>query len=191
MDRFNDIVTEIQNRTGRALMIVSGGNSSGLAFASKGLMPGCVNSFRVGETIILGRDVYDRSPFENTVQNTVEIGVEIVELMVKPSVPIGTPGQDAFGNVPVFTDKGPRLRAICAIGKQDTDLDNIRPLIKGAQVLGGSSDHLIVDLTQCTREFKTGDVLFFEPSYSALLAASTSPYVEKRLIYQTGKQCEV
>lgn len=187
MARFTRVVRHVEEKIGRKLEIVSGGNSSGLNFVSKSLMPIEVNSFRVGETILLGRDVYDRSPFPGTFQNTLEVKAEIVELKTKPSVPVGTAGQDAFGNEPSFEDQGDRTRAICAIGRQDLDLDNITPLKKGAAILGGSSDHLIVDITDCDDcdEIEVGDVLSFEPSYSATLTASTSPYVQKRLIYNS------
>jgi len=47
----------------------------------------------------------------------------------------------------------------------------------GAVVLGGSSDHLIVDITDGEVEVATGDVLEFRLSYAALARAVASPYV--------------
>ena len=46
-------------------------------------------------------------------------------------------------------------------------------------VLGGSSDHLIVDVEQAAQEVRTGSEIAFIPSYGSLLAATTSPYVQK------------
>ena len=48
------------------------------------------------------------------------------------------------------------------------------------RVLGGSSDHTIVDLCDAP-EYKVGDVLRFRMSYGCMLQAFTSPYVTKRV----------
>jgi predicted amino acid racemase len=42
-----------------------------------------------------------------------------------------------------------------------------------------SSDHLIVDVEQAAQEVRTGSEIAFIPSYGSLLAATTSPYVQK------------
>jgi predicted amino acid racemase len=47
----------------------------------------------------------------------------------------------------------------------------------GAVVLGGSSDHLIVDITDGESNVATGDALEFRLSYAALARAAASPYV--------------
>ena len=48
-----------------------------------------------------------------------------------------------------------------------------------AEVLGASSDHLIVNLTNAKGPFAVGDVLRFRPSYGAVLSCFTSEYVGK------------
>ena len=53
-----------------------------------------------------------------TRQDTVKLVAEVIELKRKPSMPIGKIGKDAFGNTPVFEDKGIRLRAILAVGNR-------------------------------------------------------------------------
>jgi len=52
----------------------------------------------------------------------------------------------------------------------------------GISVLGGSSDHLILDVEDAAENVKVGDELEFWPGYGALLALSTSPYVQKVVI---------
>ncbi|MGB7095493.1 MAG: hypothetical protein WBD62_12695, partial [Anaerolineales bacterium] len=84
--------------------------------------------------------------------------------------------QDAFGRVPVFKGKGNMERAILALGRQDVDFSTIKPRIK-ADVLGASSDHLILDVSGLGLE--VGAKVQFDVGYSALLRAMTSPYVEK------------
>ena len=101
----------------------------------------------------------------------------MVESKVKPSYPIGKLGVNAFGQTVEYTDRGPRHRVIAAVGQQDIDCDGLIPLQKGMEVVGASSDHLILDATQCPA--RVGDVVRFRLDYSAALRAFTSPYVEK------------
>ena len=107
----------------------------------------------------------------------------IAELKRKPSKPIGKSGMNAFGESVEFEDRGEMLRAILAIGRQDTDPNGLTPLDEGAEILGASSDHLIVDLTHAKGSFAVGDVLRFGVNYGALLNVYSSVYVDKIYIY--------
>jgi predicted amino acid racemase len=169
--------------TGLDLNLISGGNSSSLPLLLSGQMPAAINHFRVGEAIVLGRNVIDRSPWPGTRQDTFRLVAEVVEVESKPSVPIGELGQDAFGGTPTFTDRGIRRRAICNIGRQDVVVDGLEPVDAGMIVLGGSSDHLLVDVEDAAATVQVGDELAFYPGYGALLALSTSPYVHKTVIH--------
>jgi len=60
--------------------------------------------------------------------------------------------------------------------------DTLEPKDSTIAFLGASSDYMMLDITHAVRDFKVGDVLEFSPDYAALLRASTSPYVEKRLV---------
>jgi predicted amino acid racemase len=168
--------------TGLELATLSGGNSSSLPLLASGKMPKEINHFRIGEAIVLGRNVLDRSPWEGTRQDTFRVVGEVVELERKPSVPVGDRGQDAFGETCEFEDRGVRLRAIVNLGRQDVTVGGIEPENKGIIVLGGSSDHLVLDVEEAEIPVKLGMELAFSPNYSALLALSTSPYVQKVVI---------
>ena len=97
----------------------------------------------------------------------------------KPSLPVGEIGKDAFGNVPVFEDKGIRKRMICAIGRQDLLPDDITPYDKEITVIGSSSDHLILDITNSKIKYEVGDKLEFGLKYGGILRGMTSEYVKK------------
>jgi predicted amino acid racemase len=168
--------------TGLELATLSGGNSSSLPLLASGKMPKEINHFRIGEAIVLGRNVLDRSPWEGTRQDTFRVVAEVVELERKPSVPVGDRGQDAFGETCEFEDRGVRLRAICNMGRQDVTVGGLEPENNGIIVLGGSSDHLVLDVEDAEIPVKLGMELAFSPNYSALLALSTSPYVQKVVI---------
>jgi len=61
-------------------------------------------------------------------------------------------------------------------------IDNLAPVDPGIIILGGSSDHLLLDMEDAEQIYNTGDEVHFLPGYAALLAASTSPYVRKVVI---------
>ncbi|HOJ84832.1 MAG TPA: alanine/ornithine racemase family PLP-dependent enzyme, partial [Bacillota bacterium] len=94
----------------------------------------------------------------------------------------GEIGQDAFGNVPYFEDRGIRRRALLALGRQDVDPEGLIPLEPGIEILGASSDHLICDIEDAALPVEVGSILEFKLTYSALLRASSSPYVTKRAV---------
>ena len=173
------ITEKIESKYNIKLSIISGGNSSSIYMIEKNEIPKGINQLRLGESIVLGYETAYGDKIEGTWQDVFTFLAEIVELKEKPSIPIGETGVDAFGEKPVFTDRGVRKRAILAAGRQDVKIDGIKPRDKDAIVLGASSDHLIIDVSDCKKEYKVGDVLEFDMDYGALLAAFTSGYVHK------------
>jgi predicted amino acid racemase len=159
------------------LPIISGGNSSSLSLLLAGHLPP-VTQLRLGESIVLGRETVDRQPIPGAHLDCFQLQAEIIELKEKPSVPIGTIGQDAFGGTPVFEDRGLHLRAIVALGRQDVAVDSLEAP-EGIEILGASSDHLLLDVTNYPIPLAVGDVLTFSPGYGGLLATMTSPFVAK------------
>ena len=182
MELLVEVRDACRKATGLELPVLSGGNSANLPLLASGKMPAEINQFRIGEAIMLGRNVIDRSPWPGTRQDTFRIVAEVVEVERKPSIPIGNRGQDAFGGFIEFVDRGTRLRAICNIGRQDITVDGITPEDPGIIVLGGSSDHLVLDVEEAGTPVEVGAELAFYPNYAALLMASTSPYVQKVVI---------
>ncbi len=124
----------------------------------------------------MGCDTLTREQIPGLYMDAFTLVAEVIELKTKPSRPYGEIAQDAFGRVPVFEGKGNMERAILALGEQDIDGSAIKPRIK-ADVLGASSDHLILDVSSLGLE--VGAKVQFDLGYSALLRAMTSPYVEK------------
>lgn len=175
-----------RDATGLPLDVLSGGNTANLPLLASGNMPKEINHFRLGESILLGRNALDRSAWPGTRQDTFRLLAEVIEVERKPSMPIGPRGQDAFGGEVTIVDRGVRTRAICNVGRQDAVVDGLTPEDPGIIVLGGSSDHLVLDVDEAQSPLRVGDEIAFYPTYGALLAASTSPYVEKVVIDQEG-----
>lgn len=172
-----DLASEV---LGREIPIVSGGNSANWLLLEAGGMPPGVNHLRIGEAIMLGNESAERTPIEGMFDDVFTVSAEVIEARVKPSVPVGTVGQDAFGRVQVFVDRGRRRRAIVAVGRQDVVPEGLRPESEGVSLIGASSDHMILDVEETREPVRIGDVLRFSiRGYSCLLAAFTSPYLTK------------
>lgn len=175
----SNIADQMRKKYSISLPIVSGGNSSSLHLLDKGSMPSGINNLRIGEAVMLGRETAFGQRIHNMHDDACIFYGEIVEIKHKPSKPIGEIGMDAFGNTPQFEDIGPRYRAIIAAGRQDIDFHGIYPVDDYIKVKGASSDHLILDITECKDRYSVGDEIPFKMSYGCLLRSMTSPYVEK------------
>ena len=176
------IARKVEERLGISLSMVSGGNSSSIYLVGKGELPEGITNLRLGESFLLGNDTAYGTDLPGTVGDALLCEAQIVELKEKPSLPIGEVGVDAFGQKPVYEDRGIIRRAILAIGQQDTDRDGMHPLDEKSDVLGASSDHLIMDVTGSDRDYRIGDTVRFTLDYGAVLRLATSEYVEKEFI---------
>ena len=178
LGRLAALAVQSEKQLGRPLL-VSGGNSGSIGMVTCGRMPAAVNTLRIGETILLGVDTLTREPTLDLHLDAITVSAPVIECLVKPSLPIGTSAQDAFGHRPTFTDRGERRRAICALGRQDAPPEGLRPVDPRIEVLGASSDHLILDVDDLERPPALGDAITFVPDYAATLQLFTSPYVHK------------
>lgn len=179
LNKLLEIKNEIENRHNIALKVISGGNSSSIHLLENGEIPKDINQLRLGESIVLGRETAFGDRINNTFDDCFKLIAEIIEIKEKPSIPIGEIGMDAFGNKPTFIDKGVRKRAICAVGKQDVSIDDVIPDDEQISILGSSSDHFILDLTDCSNEYNVGDKVSFNLTYGGVLSTTTSQYVKK------------
>lgn len=179
LGRLVDIKNRIEETFGISLAAVSGGNSSSYTLVDEGRMPEGINNLRIGEAIVLGRETsYGTFP-EYLRKDNFVIEAQIVEVKEKPSYPIGKIGMDSFGNIPHFEDRGIMKRALVAIGRQDVLPEDLSPLDEGVEILGASSDHMILNVTDAKRQYRTGDIVSFIPAYGALLCAMTSEFIRK------------
>ncbi len=177
--RFAELALATEQALGRKLEMVSIGGTTCLELIQSGKLHPAINYFRVGEAVTSGTNASKNSaPIPGTLQNGFRLLAEIVELKEKPSVPQGQIGMDAFGNIPAFPDKGQMLRGVLAIGKQDSSFDALQPLEEKIEILGGSSDHMICDMTGTTGH-AVGTTVEFCVGWSAMLHLMTSPYVAK------------
>lgn len=179
LSRLVELARKLERRFYIRLPMVSGGNSSSIYLIDKGQLPEGISNLRLGESFLLGNDTAYGTRLPGTVGDALELETEIIELKEKPSFPVGEIGVDAFGHRPSYEDKGIMRRAIVAVGKQDVDTDSLYPRDPQMEILGGSSDHLLLDLTHCDTTYRVGDRICFTLGYGSMLKTFTSRYVEK------------
>ena len=182
MEQLVSYASTIESSFDLELEWLSAINSSGLELIAAGKMPDRINHARIGEAILLGRETIQRKPWPDTYQDAFVLYAEIIELKMKPSVPVGKRGEDAFGNIPEFEDHGMRLKALLNVGHEDVDIAGITPADSRVTILGASSGYLVVDVTDAGSDIHLGDEMAFSLNYSALVAVMTSGYVRKQVI---------
>jgi predicted amino acid racemase len=179
MDLLSSISKHIKTKFSIPLTYVSGGNSANYGWFTTEKEVGEINNLRLGEAIYLGCDPLNRTAIPGLFTDAFTFVSEIIESKIKPSVPYGETGQDAFGNYPVFEDRGSIQRAILGVGAQDVLVSGLSPELD-IEILGSSSDHTILDTKKT--DLKVGDEVKFSLTYGALLSVMTSPYVFKKYI---------
>ncbi len=178
MQQLSDLTEAMEQKFQIDLPITSGGNSANYEWYKSALTVGRINNLRIGESILLGCGTVNRQAIPELYTNAFKLIGEVIESKIKPSLPFGEIGQDAFGNIPVFRDRGKHPRAIIALGKQDTLISGLS-CDRDLEILGSSSDHLVLS---SLKRLKVGVGVDFNLSYGSLLAAMTSPFVKKQFI---------
>jgi predicted amino acid racemase len=179
MDTLSTLATQIEGKFQLKFQYISGGNSANYNWFTSTPDTGRINLLRIGESIFLGVEPIQREPIQQLFTDAFTLVAEVSELKIKPSVPYGETGQNAFGHVLQFIENGETFRAILGVGLQDVDVDGLMPALN-IDILGAGSDQMIIDPKEIV--FHIGDEVSFNPNYAALLAAMTSPYVEKSMI---------
>lgn len=182
------IAAWLRRETGLAIPLVSGGNSSTLPMLLDGTLPAGINHLRIGEGYLLGNETVECTLMDGFYPDSFTLEAQLVEVRRKPSKPVGHSGLNAFREPVIFEDRGPMLRGILAIGRQDVVHEGLVPHDADVEIIGASSDHLLVNLTQAGDRYRVGDVISFTPSYSALLRLFTGAYVERAYVGE-NKDC--
>ena len=182
MNKLVEAAEAVEKHIQRKLEIISGGATSTIPLLVNNQLPKRINHLRVGESILLGRDLSEFYecvlPLEN---DTFVLKAQLIELKEKPSYPIGEKVVDAFGNSPLYKDHGIQKRGILAIGKQDFGShDKLIPRDNNVKLIGSSSDHLIVDLT--LTDYQLGDIVSFEMYYQSMLYLCLSNDITKSFV---------
>ena len=175
------VAEHIENKIDRKLKYISGGATTSIPRLIEGNMPERINMLRIGEGILLARDLKDLWGYdiENMNQDVFTLRCEVIEVKDKPTYPVGKIFVDAFGNKPTYEDKGIRRRALLAVGKVDYAFpEDLVPKNNKIKIIGASSDHTIIDVED-DENIKVGDILEFNLTYSTLVYISNSQNIKK------------
>lgn len=183
MAELSALASALEAALGMTLDIVSGGNSANLDWVFAAADVGRVDNLRLGESILLGCEPLRRRPIDGLHTDAITLVAEVIESKAKPSKPWGEINQTAFGLQAPAADRGTTNRVILALGQQDVDSTGlVAPA--GFEILGASSDHLVLDAGQ--EHFPVGSELTFQLGYRALLRAMTSPFVGRVFTRASG-----
>lgn len=174
MAEFSDLAEQVEHGVGHRLATVSGGNSANLQWAFDTRDVGRVNELRLGEAILLGTEPLSGHQVDGLRTDAFTLVGEVIEVRDKPVQPWGTRVSMAFGDRSSPLGAGMIRQAIVALGRLDTVTDGLIPPV-GMTVLGMSSDHLILNIGE--HPTVVGDEISFALGYSALMRATSSPYV--------------
>ncbi|MEG1930599.1 MAG: alanine/ornithine racemase family PLP-dependent enzyme [Anaerovorax sp.] len=183
-EKMNELILHaeaVESKIGRPLEMISGGATTSFPLVMNGKMPARINNVRLGETILLAKDLVDLYGYDMSFMNqdVFILKAEVIELKVKPSYPVGELTFDAFGHVGTYVDRGMRKRALLALGRVDVpSTASLIPVNDHIQVVGASSDHWIVDVEDCKIPLKVGDLVEFYLCYESLVFATHSPNVK-------------
>ena len=172
MAEFVEIVEKLEKEHSIEFEIVSAGASSCIPMLYNKKLPDKINNLRMGEGVYLGNVPVINEPYKNAHTDNFILKAEIIELKRKPSIPCVKP--DETENL--------TKRAIVALGKQDIYLPGLYCIDENCKVVGGSSDHVIIDVTDSQNEYKLGDIIEFKANYACLLNAMNSKAISKRII---------
>lgn len=143
---------------------VSGGNSSLLWLVQQGVrLPGEITELRCGEGLLLGQDALCYEPLPGCRQDACVLRAEVLEMYTKPVL------------------GGRRCRLVLGLGRQDLGSGSVRFVDQDLVEVGRSSDYMVVDLSGPRRDVGSGEFVEMIPSYDALVAAWTSPFVDRRI----------
>ncbi len=175
----------VQNTLGRKLEIVSGGNSSLLLWIYPGKpLPPEINHIRAGGTIAnpITFRINRKIELEGRDEHSFRLKAQIAEIKVR-EINLSGGGLNWRGDVMAANRGGLRKRAIIDLGSADIgNCKDLMPVDESIEVVANSSDHTVLDITDCEREYKVGDTVEFALKYSALMYASYSRHMYKKYI---------
>ena len=178
---------KVEEKISRKLPILSAGSSINMLMLKDGtnLMPKEINHLRIGGFIAnpinmkINRGVF----FDGMREDSVTLSAEIIEIREKNSAPKNSSTKNWSGETICIVDKGRRIRAILAIGSQDIgNYSNLIPIDDGIKLVGGSSDHTVIDVTDCKISYKSGDVITFKVRYPAMLYSFSGKHVKIKYV---------
>ncbi|MFY2824145.1 alanine/ornithine racemase family PLP-dependent enzyme [Ruegeria sp. MALMAid1280] len=176
MALLSSLAIDTERAFGPALETVSGGGSASLPWALGKGATGKINNLRLGEAILLGTDPVSGHAIGGLYTDAFTLWAEVIETKAK-SNPNPVRMNYPIPSMQCVTLDGPsNTRSILAIGLQDTDAAGL-VFPAGVTFVGATSDHIIVETTDCPA--RAGGEMKLRMKYSALSRSMAAPDVAK------------
>lgn len=172
----------IELKFNRTIPWISGGTSVTIPLVLNKQIPKGVNHFRVGETLFWGINLFENKTIPGMRSDIFELFTEIIEITEKPMLPIGELAANPQGDVLELDSSlygQTSYRAILDVGLLDLDPKYITSVEGDYEVVGASSDMLVLDLGKNEAKHKVGDIIRLKLKYMGVLQLLNSDYIEK------------
>lgn len=165
---------------------VTGGTSVVIPLLLRKELPKGINHFRIGETLFFGNNLIDGETLKGMNNDVFELVTEIIEIHEKPKVPQGimqeNPSGESFEIDEAEYGKT-SFRALIDVGVLDiSDPNFMIPIDSEVEIVGASSDMIVVDLGDNKLNRKVGDLLKFKLKYMGALRVFNSKYIDKKIV---------
>lgn len=165
---------------------VTGGTSVVIPLLFKKQIPADMNHFRVGETLYFGTNLINNEIIDGMNDNVFKLHTQIIEITEKPKIPTGAMEVNPSGELFEIdeSDYGKSsYRALIDIGVLDiSSSDFLIPQEDDINIVGASSDMLVIDLGENKAGRKVGDIIDFKLKYMGALRVFNSEYIDKIVI---------
>lgn len=175
----------VEAKFGKKIPWVTGGTSVVIPLLFRKQIPEGINHFRVGETLFFGADLFEETTIEGMHDDVFMLSAEIIEITEKPKVPSGVIETNPSGDTYEINEEDfgkTSQRAIIDIGLLDISPDFLIAEDSNLEISGASSDMLILDLNNTSKEYHVGDFISFKLEYMGALRLLNSNYIDKKII---------
>lgn len=175
----------IEAKFNKKIPWVTGGTSVVIPLLMHKQVPKSINHFRVGETLFFGTNLFDETRIEGMEDGILKLYAEIIEIAEKPKVPSGFLGENPSGELVDVNEEDfgqTSFRALIDVGVLDISTpDFLIPDDKNIEVIGASSDMIVLDLVDNKGNYKVGDLVSFNLKYMGALRLLNSNYIGKQI----------
>lgn len=175
----------IESKFNKNIKWVSGGTTVTLPLLLHKQLPAGINHFRIGEALYFGINLVTMDTIPGMRDDVFEFYAEIIELYKKPVIPSGQLAENPSGETYKIdkSDYGREsYRAILDVGLLDVKEDFLITEDDSIEIVGSSSDMLVVDIGEKKKNYKVGDLVKFDLRYMGALGLMNSNYIEKIVV---------
>lgn len=176
----------IEAKFNKIIPWVTGGTSVVVPLLFKKQIPKDMNHFRVGETLFFGNNLLTGEIIDGMNEDVFKLHAQIIEINEKPKIPIGIMEENPSGERFEVDENDygkSSIRALLDVGVLDISESNfIIPEDNNLEIVGASSDMIVVDLGDNNNNYKIGDELRFKLKYMGALRVFNSEYIDKIVI---------